>query len=176
MGEGIGARLKVDYKGQTSTIIPTYVPTQGAAFVSEPMRMPSGGFIRLIKIIADAGSVRFSFSPTKEPPDIDVTAIVKVVSGPDTITVRPIYNPSQGHGDKATVMLPDGSRLFLIDLQAGENLAHFTLKPASMPLLASIAISTKPMINLVWIGFLMMVAGAVIAVFRRMSESRKIVS
>ncbi len=172
MTGGIGARLKVDYNGKTFTIIPTYVPTQGAAFVSEPERIPSGGYIRLTKILADAGSVRFSFSPTEKPPDIDVGAIVKVVSGPDTMIAMPIYNPSQGHGDKATVMLPDGSSLFLLDLQVDENLAHFVLEPATMPLLASIAISTKPMINLVWIGFLMMVAGAVVAVFRRMSESR----
>jgi hypothetical protein len=172
MSEGIGARLKVDYNGRIATIIPTYIPTQGAAFVSEPVKLPSGGFIKLMKIMADAGAVRFSFSPTKEPPDIDVGAIVKVVSGPDTLSVMPIYNPSQGHGEKSMVMLPDGSNLFFVDLQAAENLAHFVLEPATMPLLASIAISTKPMINLVWIGFLIMLAGAVIAVFRRMSESR----
>lgn len=173
---GIGATLNVNYKGRTSTITPAYMPAQGAASVSEPVKFPSGGYIRLIRIMADAGAVRFSFSPTEKPPDIDVGAIVKVVSGPDTITVMPVYNPSQGHGDEATVILPDGGSLFLIDLQADENLAHFVLRPTTMPLLASIAISTKPMINLVWIGFLMMVAGATVAVFRRMAESRKVVS
>jgi cytochrome c-type biogenesis protein CcmF len=172
MTAGIGARLRVEYNDKTSTIVPTYVPTQGAAFVSEPVRFPSGGFIKLVRIMADAGAILLSFSPTREPPDIDVAVIVKVVSGADTATVRPVYNPSQGDGDQSTVILSDGSRLILIDLQASENLAHFVLDPAGMPLLASIEISIKPMINLVWIGFLMMVAGAVIAVFRRMSESR----
>ncbi len=168
----IGARLKVDYNGRTSSIIPTYLPTQGTASISEPVKFPSGGYIKLIKIMADAGSVVLSHSPTEELPDMNVGAVVKVVSGLDTTTVKPVYNPSQEHGQKATVMLPDGSRLILLDLQAGENLAHFVLEPASMPLLASIEISTKPMINLVWIGFLMIVAGAVVAIFRRMAESR----
>ncbi len=169
---GIGARLKVEYNDRTSSIVPRYTPAQGAAFVSEPVRFPSGGYIKLVRIMADAGSVSLSFSSTEEPPDIDVGTVVKVVSGSDTVTVKPVYNPVHGHGENAMTTLPDGSRLFLLDLQAADNLAHFILQPVSIPISASIAISTKPMINLVWIGFLMIVAGSFLAVFRRMSESR----
>ncbi len=172
MAGGIGATLKVNYKGRTSTVTPAYMPAQGAASVSESVKFPSGGYIKLFRIMADAGAVLFSYSSTEKPPDIDVGTIVKVVSGHDTTIVKPVYNPSKDHGENAMVILPDSSRLFLLDLQAGENLAHFFLEPASTPLLASIVISTKPMINLVWIGFLMIVAGALVAVFRRMSESR----
>jgi cytochrome c-type biogenesis protein CcmF len=172
MTEAIGARLKVNYNSRTSSVTPTYQPTQGTAFISKPVEFPSGGYITLIRIMADAGSVVLSHSPTEHPPDLDLGTIVKVVSGSDTSTVKPVYNPSQESDQKAMVRLPDGSRLLLLDLQARENLAHFVFEPAGMPILASIEISIKPMINLVWIGFLIIVAGAVVAVFRRMSENR----
>jgi cytochrome c-type biogenesis protein CcmF len=172
MTGGIGAKLLVEYGGKTDTVTPFYRPSQGGEFASEPVKLPSGGFISVLQIRADIGSVVLSYAHDTQLPDIDVATVVKVVAGNDTTTVMPVFNPSEGHREKSMATLPDGGRLFLLDLQAADNLAHFMLDPARMPLMASIEVSIKPMINLVWIGFLIMVAGAVVAVFRRMSEAR----
>lgn len=172
MAGGIGIRLKVDFRGKTETVTPFYRPVHGREFVSQPEILPSGGFVWVAGIRADIGSAVLSYARDIKPPDLEVGIIVKVVAGTDTATVRPIFNPSEGNGDKAVVALPDGSSLHLLDVRATDDLAHFMLDPAKLPLTASIQLSTKPMINLVWLGFLTMVAGAVVAVFRRMSEAR----
>lgn len=172
MTGGIGVKLKIDYRGRTETVTPFYRPVHGKEFISQPEVLPSGGFVWVAGIRADIGSAVLSYAKDVRPPDLDVGTIVRVISGSDTTTVRPVFNPSEGDGNRATVSLSDGGSLHLLDIRAADNLAHFTLDPARMPLMASIEVSTKPMINLVWIGFLIMVAGAVVAVFRRMSEAR----
>jgi cytochrome c biogenesis factor len=59
-----------------------------------------------------------------------------------------------------------------VDVDARTDSAGFVFVPPQLPTLATIESSTKPMINLVWLGFLTIVVGAGIAVLRRMKESK----
>jgi hypothetical protein len=68
--------------------------------------------------------------------------------------------------------IPGGS-LHLLDINPDDKSIQLVYHPDVRPLLATVELSTKPMINLVWIGFLTIVAGAVIAFFRRIGEGRK---
>ncbi len=169
MGNSIGAKLNVLYQGKSSTVIPTFNPAAAPA----PTRLPTGGYVTITKIRADIGGITLVFSEGKSDPDIEVGAVVKVIRGADTSTVIPVFNPSAPHSEKATVTLADGGSLTVTSLDAQNHAAHFDYTPAVMPQIATIALSTKPMVNLVWLGFLLIVAGAVVAVFRRMSEAKK---
>jgi cytochrome c-type biogenesis protein CcmF len=170
MGSGIGAKLKVDYKGQTYALVPFFSPVQTAP---EPVAMPSGGYVSLTRIRADAGSVILSFQPEKAIDDIEVGTVINVIRDDDTSMVIPVFNPSVSDNERATVTLDDGSKLTLVSLNVEQNTAHFDFAPPQRPGMAMIALSTKPMINLVWLGFLMIIGGTVIAVVRRMGEARK---
>jgi len=170
MSNAMGARLKVDFKGKTYSIVPAYTPTQTA---TEGVEFPSGGFLSLTKIKADVGGIVLSYSREKTKPDLEVGAVISVIRGSDTTVVVPAFNPSAGHNEKSIALLPDGGTLALMDLRVKDNIAQFAYSPPEMPQVASIAISTKPMINMVWAGFLLIVIGASIAVFRRMIEARR---
>ena len=170
MGSGIGAKLNVTYKGKTSVAVPTFSPAMAAPAL---VLLPTGGYVSLTKIKADIGAVVLSFTSGKTNPDIEVGTVVNLIRGADTSLVIPVFNPSAPGHEKATVALSDGSKLTLTDLRVDENTAHFDLMPPASPRVATIALSTKPMINMVWFGFLMVVGGAVIAVIRRMKESKQ---
>lgn len=170
MGSGIGAKLNVIYKGKTSTVVPTFSPAQAAP---DPVKLPSGDYVSVLKINADIGGVVLSVSSNKTVPNIEVGAVVNIIRGTDTSIVVPVFNPAAKNSEKATVKLPDGSILTLTDLHLDHDAAMFAFTPPKQAQIATIALSSKPMINLVWIGFLLIVAGATVAVFRRMAEARK---
>lgn len=170
MASGIGAKIDVVYKGKTSTIIPQYAPSMSSP---QLMDFPSGGYVAVTKIKADEGKITLSYSPDKKAPEMEVGAVVNVMTQFDTTMVMPLYNPAEPNSQKSKAMLPDGSTLFLTEIDAGNNTARFILSPPQMAQVASIAISTKPMINLVWFGFILLVIGAIVAVFRRMREGKR---
>lgn len=169
-GTGIGANLRIDYMGEASTIVPMYVPSLPS---QEPVAFPSGGYISLTKIRADKGTISLGYSRDKSKPDLEVGTILTVTQGADTTEITPTFNASGGQSRNAIVDLPDGGRMMISDIMASSNTAEFVYSPPHMPRVASIAISTKPLINLVWFGFIMIVGGAVIAVFRRMTEGKR---
>ncbi|MEE9554767.1 MAG: cytochrome c biogenesis protein CcsA [candidate division Zixibacteria bacterium] len=170
MGSGIGAKLNVTYKGKTSTVVPTFSPTQSAP---EAVKLPSGDYVTVMKINADIGGVILSIGSDNANPDIEVGAVVNIIRDADTSIVVPVFNPSAIDSEKATATLPDGSILTLTDVHPSHNAAMFTLGPPQLAQVATIALSTKPMINLVWFGFLLICIGATLAVLRRMAEARK---
>ena len=172
MASKIGAVLHVTRNGKDETIIPTYEPLSSGEHRSLPVDFPGGGVIALTAIRADIGSVTLAFSSSKEIPDVQVGAVLNIIADGDTAMATPVFDPNMAHGDQSVVALPDNSRLFLVDIDARTDSASFVFVPAQQPMLATIELSTKPMINLVWLGFLTIVIGAVIAVFRRMKESR----
>ncbi|HBC46285.1 MAG TPA: hypothetical protein DCZ43_04495, partial [candidate division Zixibacteria bacterium] len=57
-------------------------------------------------------------------------------------------------------------------VDAKNDSASYVLIPAQAAALATIELSTKPMINFVWLGFLIIVVGSGLAVVRRMRESK----
>jgi cytochrome c-type biogenesis protein CcmF len=172
MASKIGAVLQVETNGRDTTITPAYEPLAGGDHRSHPVDMPGGGVIALSAIRADIGSVGLSYSATKESPAVEVGIHLMVISGNDTSNVTPTYDPSITHGENSVATFKDGSQLFLVDVDAGNDSAAFVYIPSQEPMLATIELSTKPMINLVWLGFLTIVVGAVMAVFRRMKESK----
>ncbi len=171
-GTRIGAILETKLGEKTEIVIPYYILLAGEKYNSPPVDFPGGGKISLIQILADKGSVVLSYSPMGEIPDIELGALVTVISGADTTFALPIFNAVNPHSSDTEVEMP-GGLLHLVDINPRDNYAQFFFHPETQPLLATIELSTKPMINLVWIGFLGIVAGAAVAFFRRMAERRK---
>lgn len=81
--------------------------------------------------------------------------------------------PGMAHNMESMVTLPDSARLFLVAVNARSDSASFVLVPPIPTAEATVEISTKPMINLVWLGFIIIVIGSGIAVLRRMLEGRQ---
>ena len=168
----IGAILQISYNGKEEMVTPTYEPLSSGEHRSPPVELPGGGVIALTAIKADVGSVTLSYSSTREIPNIKLGTVLDIVSGEDSIHVTPIFDANTAHGEESVVTLADSSRIFLVDVDARTDSAGFVFVPPQLPTLASIELSTKPMINLVWLGFLTIVVGAGIAVLRRMKESK----
>jgi cytochrome c biogenesis factor len=172
MASNIGAVLHIEHAGKTATIIPIYEPLAGGDHRSHPIDMPGGGALALDAIRADIGSVSLSYTTTKEKPAAKLGTDLLVIDGVDTARVTPIFDPATTHGDNSVATFADGSQLFLVDVDARNDSASYVYVPNTEPTLATIELSTKPMINLVWIGFMTIVVGAVMSVFRRMKESK----
>ena len=136
------------------------------------MYFPGGGKISLTGINADKGSVTLSFVTTEEMPAIVLGANTTVISGSDTSSVTPSFNAADPFSN-STQVEAGGGTLHLVDVNPAGNSAQFVFLPRTQPILATIEVSTKPMINLVWIGFMLLVAGAVVAFYRRISEKQR---
>ncbi len=171
MAGKVGAKLSVSYKGKETEVIPTFQFTANGP-EGDNVSIPGGGTLTIAKINADVGSVILVYSPGGKVPDLEVGAKLAIISGPDTIRITPKYNAVNPASAASTVALSNGGHIDLLDLNTRENVAQIMFHPPTMPALASIEISTKPMINLVWIGFLLIVAGSLVAVFRRMAEAK----
>jgi len=172
MGTKIGAILEIEYEKKTETIIPYYILLAGGNYSSPPVDFPGGGKISLVQILADRGSVVLSYSPEDEIPDIELGISVTVVSGTDTASVLLTYDASAPFSSDTEAEIPGGS-LHLVDINPEDKQVQLIYYPESQPLLATVELSKKPLINLVWVGFLGIVAGAIIAFYRRMAESRR---
>jgi hypothetical protein len=98
--------------------------------------------------------------------------LLTIISGSDTSFALPTLNTLDPHGADAEVKIP-GGELHLVDINPKDNVVQFMRHPEVQPLIAAIELSTKPMINLVWIGFLGIVAGAIVAFYRRITEGKK---
>ncbi len=173
MSSQIGAILDVEYQGKQSQVIPTYEPMSTGEHNSVPVEMPGGGTITLVAIMADKGAVGLSYSTGAETAGGKLGTVLDVATDSSSMKVTPILDTSTAHAMESMVTLPDGARLFLVSINAIADSASYVLVPAQGISAATIEISTKPMINLVWLGFLIMVIGSAIAVIRRMRESRQ---
>jgi cytochrome c-type biogenesis protein CcmF len=172
MASNIGAVLQVEQNGKTTTVTPLYEPLAGGDHRSHPVDMPGGGAIALTAIRADIGAVSLSYSTTKEKVSIKLGTNLLVIEGADTSRVAPVFDPSTTHGDQSVATFADGSQLFLVEIDAPNDSATYVYVPSQEPMLATVELSTKPMINLVWLGFLTIVIGAAISFIRRMKESK----
>jgi cytochrome c-type biogenesis protein CcmF len=168
----IGAVLHVEQGGKTTTVTPLYEPMAGGDHRSHPVDMPGGGAIALTAIRADIGSVSLSYSTTKEDISVKLGTHLLIINGADTTKAVPVFDPSSAHGEQSVTTFNDGSQLFLVDIDARNDSATYVYVPSQDPMLATVELSTKPMINLVWLGFLTIVIGAAMSFFRRMKESK----
>jgi hypothetical protein len=173
MSSGIGAVLTVEHKETSSEIIPTVSANPDGHFEANPVSFPGGGLIMIERINADAGGIVLKYQNSMEILDVKIGANLVVISGADTTETTLVYNSGDPHGTSSTTTLTDGSRLMFVDIHPEHNSVILYLEPSKDTYLATIEISTKPMINLVWFGFLGIVAGAVVAFVKRLSESKK---
>jgi hypothetical protein len=170
----IGAILDVEFDGKTTQVIPTYVPIAAGEHNSPAVDLPGGGSIALEAIKADVGSVSLAYSPSKGTSGVKLGTALEIGTAEGTMKAMPIYDPATAHGEQSIVPLPDGGHLFLISVDAKSDSASYVLVPAEAGTMATIEVSTKPMINLVWFGFLIIVLGSGLAVVRRMRESKQL--
>jgi len=170
-GTSIGAVLEVSGDG-AKTITPRYSPGAGGNFTAPAVDFPGGGEISLVQIRANAGSVVLSYYPSGDIPDLELGVLLTIINGSDTSFALPIFNTHKPHGTDAEVDIP-GGKLHLVDINPKNNIVQFVFQPGTQPLRATLELSTKPMINLVWIGFLGIVAGAIVAFSRRLTEGKK---
>ncbi len=169
----VGALLDVEYNGTHSEITPTYEPTSTGIRQSEPVDLPGGGTVSLDAIIADKGAIGLSYSPAGKIPDVKLGTVLSISTDSASYNVTPIFDAGSAHGMESMASLPDGGRLFLVAVNARADSASYVLVPPMPTSSATIEISTKPMINLVWFGIILIVIGSAIAVIRRMRESRQ---
>jgi hypothetical protein len=172
MASTVGAVMHVELNGQTTAVTPTYEPLAGGDHRSHAVDLPGGGAIALAAIRADIGAVSLSYSTGEQTEAPKLGTDLLVITDADTARVTPVLDPNTAHGEASVATFADGSQLFLVDIDARNDSASYVYVPSQEPMLATIEISTKPMINLVWLGFLTIVVGAAVAVYRRMKESK----
>lgn len=173
MASQIGALLHVNYRGKTTDIIPRYEPTGEGQHIAQPVELPGGGSLILTAIKADIGAVTLTYSAGGEIAQIKIGTILKVMSGADSLTISPVFDPAHAHGEHSVTALPNGSQLYLLDVNAATNTASYVIVPPQAAQLATIEVSTKPMINLVWFGFSIIIIGSAISWIRRSQDRRK---
>ena len=171
-GTQIGAILNVERGMGIETVTPYYVMMPGGNVNSPPVDFPGGGQISLIRINANSGSVILSYTSGDKVPDIDLGIGINLINGSDTASSDFLYKTADPMNSRTEMDVPGGT-LHLMDINPDERTIQIIFNPEQEPMLATIEISTKPMINLVWIGFLTVVIGAIFSFFRRIGERRK---
>ncbi len=127
------------------------------------------------------GEVKYTFQnfiPEPGPDGMKLTANVIVDVGGRTTPVKPTFEVSMASGKRKSTpaYLPSGGQLSIISGDPSTGRALLALpgaeKTGASETLA-IELSTKPFINLVWIGAVVMLASAFLSVIRRVMDLKR---
>lgn len=104
------------------------------------------------------------------PEDVAVKAVVKIFGKTDDHVVEPVYIIKDRMAARPPVMIEElGLKVALLEIKPETNSFTFGINTTQKDYIVLKAIE-KPMINILWIGTLLMVLGFVIAISRRYTE------
>ena len=123
------------------------------------------------------GSTSYTFEglDPQMGPIVRLAARLRVERNGRTVPARPVLeiNTATGSRNSIPAYLPGGSSIEIADVDPASGRAALVLPGASRPGAGSVLaveLSTKPFINLVWLGSILMLGSAFLIVFRRALE------
>ena len=127
------------------------------------------------------GEVKYTFQgflPEPGPDGMKLTANMIVDVGGRTSPVKPTFEVSMSSGKRTSTpaYLPSGGQLSIISGDPSTGRALLKLPDAEVTAASetlAIEISTKPFINLVWLGAIVMLASAFLSVIRRVMDLKR---
>ncbi len=117
------------------------------------------------------------FDPQMTPPVVRLAARLRVEMNGRTVPARPVLeiNTSNGSRNSIPAYLPGGSSVELASADPGSGRVALLLPGmahGSVGQVLAVEVSTKPFINLVWLGAVLMLGSAFVSVLRRARELR----
>ncbi len=108
-----------------------------------------------------------------EPMTIGAMVEVTTADGRKT-TLTPLYrlNPATGSVETPPMQLPDGGSIFVAGINAASGAVQLEAVGISNPARLSIDVTRKPLINLVWWGLYIVLAGGALSTIKRLREVR----
>ncbi|HEX5760828.1 MAG TPA: cytochrome c-type biogenesis CcmF C-terminal domain-containing protein [Thermoanaerobaculia bacterium] len=102
-----------------------------------------------------------------------VGAVVEVTRDGRTERVRPLYrmDPASGTVETPPAPLPGGGNLFLAGINASAHKVQLEVQGLSNPARLAVDVTRKPLIQLVWYGLYVVLAGGALATVNRLRES-----
>ncbi len=120
------------------------------------------------------GGTRYTFESLDPQmgPVVRLAARLRVERNGRTAPARPVLeiNTSTGSRNSIPAYLPGGSSVELVDVEPGSRRVALVLPGTGPPgggSVLAVELSTKPYINLVWLGSILMLGSAFLVVFRR---------
>jgi cytochrome c-type biogenesis protein CcmF len=127
------------------------------------------------------GQVRYTFSDFEisgmGTPQMQIAARMTAEQGGRTVPVRPIYQPMSADRRSVPAYLPGGGAIEIVGADA--NSGRIALSVPGLPSggsgdqVLAVEVSTKPFINLVWIGAIVMLGSAFMSVARRVGDLKR---
>jgi hypothetical protein len=105
---------------------------------------------------------------------ITIGAVFDVTRGGQTSRVKPLYrlNPIDGSVEAPPLALPGGGQIYVAGINASSRAVQVGIEGvASRPKL-SVDVTHKPLINLVWWGLYVVLAGGILSTIQRIREVR----
>jgi cytochrome c-type biogenesis protein CcmF len=106
---------------------------------------------------------------------VTIGAILEITSGGETTRLMPLYkmNPSTATVETPAVPLPGGGAVYMAGINAASNgAAQFEFLGVSNPAKLAVDVTRKPLIQLVWFGLYIVLAGGILATVQRLREAR----
>ena len=105
---------------------------------------------------------------------ITIGARLAVTQGGRTTTVQPIYqlNPATGEVASPPVPLPGGGAVHVGGLNAADRSIQLQFTGLDNPPRLSVDVTRKPLIQLVWYGFYVVLIGGLLSTLHRLRETR----
>jgi cytochrome c-type biogenesis protein CcmF len=120
------------------------------------------------------GSTSYTFEGVDPQmgPIVRLAARLRIERNGRTVPARPVLeiNTATGSRNSIPAYLPGGSSIEIVDAEPGSGRVALVLPGAAQPGAGSVLaveLSTKPFINLVWLGAILMLASTFLIVFRR---------
>jgi cytochrome c-type biogenesis protein CcmF len=104
---------------------------------------------------------------------VTVGAVVEVTRNGKTERVRPLYrmNPTTGTVESPPMPLPGGGAVYLSGINASTRKVALELTGVANPPHLSVDVTRKPLIQLVWFGLYIVLAGGLMATVNRLREA-----
>jgi cytochrome c biogenesis factor len=121
-------------------------------------------------IVGNARVTFLRFGMQRSDDEVRATADVQVDRGGKSEVVRPAVVVNAGGRTELAAQLSDGGTVSLSEILADRHRVTLAVRTADMPTAPealAVHISTKPMINLVWIGVSITLLGSLLAIRRR---------
>jgi len=127
------------------------------------------------------GQVKYTFSDFEVSgmgtPQMQIAARMTAETGGRTVPVRPVYQPMNAQQKSVPAYLPGGGTIEIVGADASQGKIALSVPgldsgPARSEVLA-LEVSTKPLINLVWLGAIVMLGSAFLSVIRRAGDLRR---
>ena len=99
---------------------------------------------------------------------------VEVVRNGKATQLTPVYrlNPQTGAVENPPQEIPGGGAIYVAGIDASNGSVQFSIAGLSNPARLSVDVSRKPLINLVWWGLYIVLAGGLMSTVQRLREAR----